>query len=154
MSRLAKKSFPDLPISYLQKIIEDAARHEWEEGDAMNRTSVVEVLSTQYRMHPYIAKYHSREFYHGRLLIGISREQRPPPPGFDWPKLHCPNVFMPVDGEADRKDGETLENGVQARMCVKVVKGFLDDKEREHWQDVTSQFSLLTTCKKESSRSC
>ena len=39
------------------------------------------LLDTQYRMHPLIADYPSRQFYQGLLHSGISAQDRPLPRG-------------------------------------------------------------------------
>ena len=39
------------------------------------------LLDTQYRMHPLIADYPSRQFYQGLLHSGISAQDRPLPKG-------------------------------------------------------------------------
>ena len=39
------------------------------------------LLDTQYRMHPVIADYPSKQFYQGLLHSGISAQDRPLPKG-------------------------------------------------------------------------
>lgn len=39
----------------------------------------MELLDTQYRMHPLIAEFPSDTFYNGRLKSGVTAEERPLP---------------------------------------------------------------------------
>lgn len=42
------------------------------------------MLTTQYRMHPFIAEWPSASFYRGNLVSGVKEEERVPPPGIQW----------------------------------------------------------------------
>jgi hypothetical protein len=53
------------------------------------------MLNTQYRMHPMIAAWPSRQFYGGNLFSGVSADLRLPARGFSWPRSDIPVAFMP-----------------------------------------------------------
>ncbi|PFX23271.1 uncharacterized protein LOC111333194 [Stylophora pistillata] len=45
----------------------------------------VRMLNVQYRMHPSIALFPSRQFYDGKLINGVAESERKAPTGFVWP---------------------------------------------------------------------
>merc|ERR1712232_1421371 len=57
------------------------------------------LLDVQFRMHPAIADYPSKQFYDSALKTGVVGAERLPPPGFDWPVPGVPIAFVPVKGE-------------------------------------------------------
>jgi hypothetical protein len=81
-------------------------------------------LDTQFRMHPMIAAFSSKEFYGGRLLTGVPVEDRPPPAGFRWPKSDAGVAFINVAG-AEYRDGESRANGEEAAHVLEVVAEIL-----------------------------
>ena len=48
------------------------------------------LLDTQYRMHPSLAEFASRQFYDSRVVSGVSADDRAPAPGFPWPDAARP----------------------------------------------------------------
>lgn len=57
------------------------------------------MLQVQYRMHPALAAFPSKQFYDGQLLSGVSAADRPPVPGLPWPNpAHGPFMFVDVHG--------------------------------------------------------
>ena len=53
------------------------------------------MLKVQYRMHPLIAAFPARTWYHGELENGVTASERPLVDGFEWPNGK-PVVF--IDG--------------------------------------------------------
>ena len=53
------------------------------------------MLDTQYRMHPSIQAFPSRQWYGGRLFCGLPAQKMPQPiPGFPWPPMSDANVQL------------------------------------------------------------
>jgi len=86
------------------------------------------MLDIQYRMHPFICAFSSKEFYDGKLQTGIPRSFRPLPNSqFPWP--------LSRDGEGDkarmvfvecatREDlgGKSKTNKGQADLCLRICE--------------------------------
>lgn len=83
------------------------------------------MLNTQYRMHPSICRFSSREFYDDKLLSGVVDEDRMLPlSSFPWPGV-APAYSRLVFGEcAAREDlgGKSKVNQGQAELCVSICK--------------------------------
>jgi regulator of nonsense transcripts 1 len=87
------------------------------------------MLNVQYRMHPQISEFPSREFYEGKLRADISCHNRELPitnDGFPWPRqqnvatrplARC--VFVPCLGLEDF-GSQSKGNTSQAELCKKV----------------------------------
>ena len=62
------------------------------------------ILNTQYRMHPVIASFPSKQFYGGKILSGVSAEDRPIPQHgrFSWPNSQAPVAFIPCNTPEER----------------------------------------------------
>lgn len=56
----------------------------------------IAVLQVQYRMHPCLSAFPNDTFYGGRLVDGVTAEQRPAPAHFPWPSQQMPIVFVDV----------------------------------------------------------
>lgn len=54
------------------------------------------LLSEQYRMHPAIALFSSKQFYSALVTSKVTATERPLPKGFIWPNLEVPIVFIDV----------------------------------------------------------
>jgi regulator of nonsense transcripts 1 len=54
------------------------------------------LLNQQYRMHPEIAMFSSKQFYGGEVTSEVKPEDRPTPQGFDWPNREVPIAFLNV----------------------------------------------------------
>ena len=61
------------------------------------------LLNTQYRMHPEIAAWPSKQFYSRRLQSAVTPEQRPSPRGLAWPSADVPIAFVRVVGSELRR---------------------------------------------------
>ena len=63
-------------------------------------------VQVQYRMHPSLSRFPSQEFYSGRLLDGVTAEQRPPPAGTLFPQGGGRVLFVDVqDGSEVTSQG-------------------------------------------------
>ncbi|KAL7784895.1 RNA dependent RNA polymerase domain-containing protein [Trichoderma ceciliae] len=88
------------------------------------------MLDTQYRMHPSICGFISKEFYQGKLLSGLKDEDRPmPPSSFPWPASpaigtasHVPRmIFVECSGREDLGH-KSKSNKEQADLCLSICK--------------------------------
>ena len=82
-------------------------------------------LNTQFRMHPAIAAYPSRAFYHGRLGNGVNAHDRPPPQGFAWPQTTAhgvtPLVFLSVES-SEVQVGTSRANRAEAAVVADAAR--------------------------------
>ena len=86
----------------------------------------VRMLDIQYRMHPSIALFPSRQFYDGRLKSGVSEEQRKAPAGFNWPNSNIPVVFLTTPNSAEEMcKASSKQNDFEARQVCEVVGDLL-----------------------------
>ena len=84
------------------------------------------MLLKQYRMHPCIADFPSRQSYQGLLSNGVSQQERPAPIGLIWPDFENPVAFLPVDGgEIVSPDGHSKANPTEAGWVLKMVDSIL-----------------------------
>lgn len=87
------------------------------------------MLDVQYRMHPQIGEFPSREFYNGRLRAHASCQDRPlPVEGFPWPRQQQQHptdspvarcVFVPCTGAEDagyQSKGNTSQAELSKRI--------------------------------------
>jgi hypothetical protein len=99
------------------------------EGDRQNAVPTL-MLDTQYRMHPAISRLPAHLFYGGKLLDGVTAADRPPLPGFPWPRQGWPVAFVPItlayggSGE-NSADGGSKQNESEAHAVVGAVEGFM-----------------------------
>ena len=105
------------------------------------------LLSTQYRMHEYIASFPNEQFYNGQLSTGISAAERPPIKGI-LDENSNPVKFIPcLDSERKvrvssgslpgAKAGMSYSNERQADIALKVVESIFKD-------DSVSECAVLT----------
>jgi AAA domain/SAM domain (Sterile alpha motif) len=87
------------------------------------------LLDVQYRMHPAIASFPSMRFYDGKILNGVTAEQRMPPrTAFQWADESRPITFIdvaPQRGGNEAQVGTTLENGREAQTVLHIVSNLL-----------------------------
>ncbi|MBA45802.1 MAG: hypothetical protein CMB31_04365 [Euryarchaeota archaeon] len=84
------------------------------------------MLLKQYRMHPCIADFPSRQSYEGLLSNAVSQQERPAPIGLIWPDFENPVAFLPVDGgEIVSPDGHSKANPTEAGWVLKMVDSIL-----------------------------
>ncbi|KAK3937348.1 RNA dependent RNA polymerase-domain-containing protein [Diplogelasinospora grovesii] len=85
------------------------------------------MLDTQYRMHPSVCEFSSKEFYDGKLKTGITRDARPLVPSkFPWPPVGAEGeVQRTIFVECSSKEmpgQKSKENVGQGRLCAHVCK--------------------------------
>lgn len=83
------------------------------------------LLDVQYRMHPAIAEFPSRQYYKGRLRSGTVGHARRAPRGVGWPISEVPVLFLPVEG-TESNDGNSYLNGAEAESVITILHGLLD----------------------------
>ena len=89
----------------------------------VNSTMLVE----QYRMHPCIAEFPSRQSYNGLLKNAVSKEMRLAPNGIIWPDFDNPVAFLPVEGgEVVSEDGHSRANPAEAGWVLQMVDSLLE----------------------------
>lgn len=84
------------------------------------------MLLEQYRMHPCIAEFPSRQSYDGLLKNGVKSENRIAPTGIIWPDFDNPVAFLPVEGgEIVSADGHSKANPTEAGWVLRIVDSLL-----------------------------
>ena len=84
------------------------------------------MLLEQYRMHPCIAEFPSRQSYDGLLKNGVTSENRIAPTGIIWPDFDNPVAFLPVEGgEIVSADGHSKANPTEAGWVLRIVDSLL-----------------------------
>jgi regulator of nonsense transcripts 1 len=88
------------------------------------------LLNTQYRMHPVIAEFPSAHFYSGKLLNGVSSQDRQIIPGFEWQPRDLPVAFLNMPGSKETRGSaggaKSWVNNVEAVHLVDIVKDLLN----------------------------
>lgn len=81
------------------------------------------MLTIQYRMHPSLAHFPSKQFYHGRLTDGVSERERPVPPGIPWPNPGMPLTLIDVPNGKQKgtESSKSLFNMEEAEAAVRAV---------------------------------
>lgn len=81
-------------------------------------------------MHPSISYFPNQQFYGGKLLDGVTAEEKPAPQGFDWPNPAKPVAFVDVKGkEENTLDGKSKLNKEEALVVLEIVDKFLSEGE-------------------------
>ncbi|KAH0496869.1 hypothetical protein TgHK011_004213 [Trichoderma gracile] len=94
------------------------------------RGMVKVMLDTQYRMHPSICGFISKEFYEGKLLSGLEHKDRPmPPSSFPWPagprtngSASAPRMIFIECAGAEDVGHKSKSNKEQADLCHAICK--------------------------------
>jgi hypothetical protein len=93
-------------------------------GRLANHGLETHFLDMQFRMHPKIAEFSSREFYDGRLMTGITDMQRPAVMGYNWPKPGCGISFVNTDG-FEKMDTDSYYNEEEAKEVINILEQVL-----------------------------
>jgi regulator of nonsense transcripts 1 len=88
------------------------------------------ILKQQYRMHPVISAFASKQFYRSLLRDGISKDDRRwEQPVIDWPNPEAPIVFWNVDTlEEYSGSGTSLVNRGEATAISQLVRKFASSR--------------------------
>uniref|UniRef100_A0A7S3EC81 AAA+ ATPase domain-containing protein n=1 Tax=Rhodosorus marinus TaxID=101924 RepID=A0A7S3EC81_9RHOD len=86
------------------------------------------LLNTQYRMHPFLIKLPSEMFYDGKLLSGVTAEQRPAPKGIQWHSRAGALMFVETES-LEQAEGTSFANSREAAVVAKLVKELLNAGE-------------------------
>ncbi|KAL6936770.1 hypothetical protein ACO0OL_001320 [Hanseniaspora opuntiae] len=84
------------------------------------------LLDVQYRMHPEISKFPSKQFYNSRLKDGPNMDLINQKPWFKDPIFKPYNFFSIVDGRESKSAAMSLSNIVEAEFVVKLVDTFIN----------------------------
>ena len=82
------------------------------------------LLDEQYRMHPKIAEFPSRQFYSNLVKSFVSSTDRPLPQGFDWPNPSVPIAFVDVSAVRMLQDGGFKTFGFERQSSTGGVSFF------------------------------
>ena len=88
------------------------------------------MLLEQYRLHPCIAEFPSRQSYDGLLKNGVTNKNRIAPTGIIWPDFDNPVAFLPVEGgEIVSADGHSKANPTEAGWVLRIVDSLLTGED-------------------------
>ncbi|KAL3907957.1 MAG: hypothetical protein SGPRY_009983, partial [Prymnesium sp.] len=87
------------------------------------------LLDTQYRMHPSLALFPSKEFYAGRYTSGVSAEDRPQLRGFTWPRSSVNAALVLSTSPEDAGSSLSKRNAGEAHMIVSIIQSVLSAGE-------------------------
>ncbi|KAL6934014.1 hypothetical protein ACO0R3_001797 [Hanseniaspora guilliermondii] len=90
------------------------------------------LLDVQYRMHPEISKFPSKQFYKSRLKDGPNMDIINQKPWFKDPIFRPYNFFSVVDGRESKSAAMSLSNVVEAEFVVKLVETLLKRYSNEY----------------------
>lgn len=99
-----------------------------------NHKDSIYLLNTQYRMHPEISKFPSREFYKSKLLDGDKMSEINERP---WHKLpyYGPYKFFQIDGEQGKNSRTmSLFNSTEAQLSLEIVKDLFKKFPNVNWK--------------------
>lgn len=82
------------------------------------------MLDTQFRMHPVVAEFISRQFYGGKYRSGVKPHERQ----LDWSLLDAPLVFVDTMNHADKFEQQEIDgdhyvyfNLLEAELCCRCL---------------------------------
>ncbi len=135
---------PDLSLSLFQRLaniissMDASAERQSQAQGASGRDEPLPLAATmldiQYRMHPGLAEWPSREFYDGRLMAGVAAEDRGLLPSeFQWPNANIPVAFVPVPrgAEAVQEGSSSKYNNEEAKAVAGIVRALLAGDVKE-----------------------
>lgn len=134
-----------LPPTVLSR---EAARFQYEQSlfvrMQVNHPNDVHLLDTQYRMHPEISRFPSREFYDGRLLDGEDMDKQTAKP-WHQSALLGPYRFFDVRGtQQSAPRGHSLINIAEIEMALKLFARLTTDCRG---YDFTGKIGIITPYK-------
>uniref|UniRef100_A0A7S3EAG3 Uncharacterized protein n=1 Tax=Rhodosorus marinus TaxID=101924 RepID=A0A7S3EAG3_9RHOD len=106
---------------------------------ALKRGSSELMLAVQYRMHPLISKFPSREFYSGKLVDAENVRQKEYTKAFH---TKCRNRFGPLTfvdtsgfGKEERSYNGSVKNRFEQSLCVSILKDLITAFRDEDFVD-------------------
>lgn len=99
-----------------------------------NYKDSVYLLNTQYRMHPEISKFPSKEFYKSKLLDGPEMDEINKRP---WHKVayYTPYNFFQIDSQHSKNSKTmSLYNNTEALLCLEIIKDLFSKFPDVNWQ--------------------
>ena len=134
-----------LPPTVLSR---EAARFQYEQSlfvrMQINHPDDVHLLDTQYRMHPEISKFPSREFYDGRLLDGEDMDKQTAKP-WHQSAILGPYRFFDVQGtQQSAPRSHSLINIAEIEMALKLFARLTTDCRG---YDFTGKIGIITPYK-------
>lgn len=109
-----------------------------------NHPKSVHLLDMQYRMHPDISSFPSKEFYEGQLKDGLNMELQRQQPWHKSPLLG-PYRFFDVQGVQERGNrGRSLVNTRELEVALQLYDRFSKDY---HDVDLTGKIGIITPYK-------
>lgn len=100
---------PLLERSFFQRLLEN-----------LNLNSIM--LDTQYRMHPSLIDFPSKEFYNNLLLSGVTSEQRPTPNQIHFINKQIPLMFIDVDQGYETIHGSNIYNKYEIDFVIQTIQ--------------------------------
>ena len=134
-----------LPPTVLSR---EAARFQYEQSlfvrMQVNHPGDVHLLDTQYRMHPEISRFPSREFYDGKLLDGEDMDKRTAKP-WHQSDILGPYRFFDVQGtQQSAPRGHSLINIAEIEVALKLFARLTTDC---NGYDFTGKIGIITPYK-------
>lgn len=103
-------------------------------------------LDIQRRMHESIMAFPSTVFYDGRVQTGLDDKDRPPIPGFPWPKSGAFRVcFVECGLGAEEQVGTSLQNVREADLLIQALREFLTTSDGEGCQHLAADDVAVIT---------
>lgn len=87
-----------------------------------NVPGAISMLDTQFRMHPAISQFPSKEFYSGKLLDGPGLAEKLRRKWHQESRALGPYTFFNIKGAHERYNGHSLRNEAEARAALELVK--------------------------------
>lgn len=104
-----------------------------------NYKDCVYLLNTQYRMHPAISSFPSKEFYHSRLLDGPNMAQSNSKP---WHKLYGPYMFFDIRGEEEQNQAtKSLFNYTECSVALELLENLFNQFPEINWAGLVGVIS-------------
>ena len=96
-----------------------------------NHKDSVYLLNVQYRMHPEISMFPSKEFYHSRLLDGPNMAENNSKP---WNSLYGPYRFFDVKGAEEQNEAtKSVFNYTEASLALELVEDLFEKFSEINW---------------------
>ncbi|GMM39894.1 putative DNA/RNA helicase [Hanseniaspora uvarum] len=102
------------------------------------------LLDVQYRMHPEISKFPSKQFYKSKLKDGPNMDTMNYKPWFKDPIFKPYNFFSVVDGRESKSAAMSLSNTIEAEFVVKLVETLLNRYSNEYEKGIDGKMKKIS----------